>query len=617
MSSDPVNNSTTAPQPDPLNSLEFDLSALRRKYREERDRRLREDGENQFIHTTGEFSRFKDFDPYAKRMPRDRLTIETEILILGGGFAGLSVAGRLIEAGFHDIRLVDNAGDFGGTWYWNRYPGAQCDIDAYCYLPLLEETGYMPREKYSFAPEIQAHARRIAGHYGLYEKAIFHTSVTAMNWDEDHLVWNVTTDRGDDVRARCIVCGSGPGTTPKLPGIPGIDAFQGHSFHTSRWDFDYTGGDNQGNLFKLADKRVAVIGTGASAIQIVPHVGRHAKHLYVFQRTPSALNPRGNVPTDPDWAGSLAPGWQRTRQRNFNDVVAGLPFDVDLVNDGWTDMFRTLQNSLLAGNAAVVGQTPEQLALLSEIVDARKQNTVRDRIDAIVKDPQTAEALKPWYRTFCKRPCFNDEYLPTFNRPNVTLVDTSGRPGIERITSGGITANGVEYPVDCIIFATGFEFSSDYRHRMPFAVNGRGGRSLFDLWANGRRTLHGHSTHGVPNWFFIGNSQVGLSVNYTSMLDDQARLIGYILTQMRERGARVVEATADGEANWVAEIRDKAAGASLFLEECTPGYFNNEGQVKNARATLTGDSYAPGVNAFNALVSAWIEHGNCEGLAFK
>lgn len=617
MGSDPVDSSPTASQPDPVSTLEFDLCALRRKYRDERDRRLREDGENQFIHTTGEYGRFREVDPYAQRIPRDRLTFETEILVLGGGFAGLTVAGRLIEAGFHDLRVVDNAADFGGTWYWNRYPGAQCDIDSYCYLPLLEETGYMPREKYSFAPEIQAHARRIARHYGLYEKAIFHTSITAMDWDEDRLVWNVTTDRGDHIRARCVVCGSGPGTMPKLPGIPGIDTFRGHSFHTSRWDFDYTGGDSRGNLFKLADKRVAVIGTGASAVQIVPHVGMHAQHLYVFQRTPSALNPRGNVPTDPAWVKTLAPGWQRTRQRNFNDVVAGLPFDVDMVNDGWTDMFRTLQNSLLAGNAAAAGQSPEQLALLSEIVDARKQNTVRDRIDAIVNDPRTAEALKPWYRTFCKRPCFNDEYLPTFNRTNVTLVDTSGRPGIERITPAGISANGTEYEVDCIIFATGFEFSSDYRHRIPFAVNGRGGRSLFDLWANGRRTLHGHSTHGVPNWFYIGNSQVGLSVNYTSMLDDQARLISHILTRMRERGARVVEATAEAEAAWVAEIRDKAAGASQFLEECTPGYFNNEGNAKIARATLTGDSYAPGVSAFNALISAWIERGDCEGLAFR
>ncbi len=616
MSSNPTDTAMTDMGSELISNLEFDLEALRGKYREERDKRIRADGEKQYIHTTGEYSHFKDVDPYADPLVRDPITIETEVLVMGGGFAGLSVAGRLIEAGFGDLRLVDSAADFGGTWYWNRYPGAQCDIDSYCYLPLLEETGYMPVEKYSYAPEIYAHAQRVAKHYGLYEKAIFQTAITAMNWDEENLVWRISTNRGDVIRARFVVCGSGPGTVPRLPGIPGIDTFQGHSFHTSRWDFDYTGGNSNGNLTKLADKRIAVIGTGASAIQVVPYLGEHAEHLYVFQRTPSALNRRGNMPTDPEWVKTLKPGWQRARQANFNNVVEGLPFEEDQVNDGWTDMFRNLQNSLLSGKADPAGLSPDKVALLSEIVDARKQNGVRDIVDATVIDPQTAEALKPWYRTFCKRPCFNDEYLPTFNRGNVTLVDIGECKGVERITARGIVANGVEHEVDCIIYATGFELSSSFQHRMPYAVNGRGGRSLFDCWAEGRRTLHGHSTHGIPNWFFIGSSQVGLSVNYTSMMDDQACLIAYILKQARDRGARVVEASAQGEAAWVKEIRDKASSAREFLEDCTPGYFNNEGQGKDAIATLTGDGYGPGVNAFNKVISAWIKQGDCEGLEF-
>ena len=617
MSSSQTKGANADPESELLAGLDFDLQALRRKYREERDRRIREDGEGQFIHTAGAYSRFKDGDPYVDRVDREPIAIETNVLIIGGGFAGLMAAGRLVEAGIEDFHLIDSASDFGGTWYWNRYPGAQCDIESYCYLPLLEETGYIPREKYAHAPEIFAHAQRIARHYGLYERAIFQTEVAAMDWDEERLVWKVSTNRGDAISARCIVCASGPGTTPKLPGIPGIDDFQGRAFHTSRWDFGYTGGGSSADLSKLADKRVAIIGTGASAIQVVPPVGKSAKQLYVFQRTPSALNPRGNSATDPKWVSSLKPGWQKQRQGNFNDVVGGMPFKEDLVNDSWTDIFRNLQNSMLAGGATPGGLSPSYVALLSEIVDARKQNEVRDRVDSIVKDAATAEALKPWYRTFCKRPCFSDDYLPTFNRSNVTLVDTSGRKGVERITAKGIVANGVEYEVDCIIFATGFEFSSAYRRRMPFAVNGRGGRSLFDLWEKGRRTLHGHSTHGVPNWFFIGNSQVGISVNYTSMLDVQARLITYVIAQMRERGASVVEATAEGEAAWVKEIRDRAMSSSDFLEDCTPGYFNNEGNVKNAVATLTGDAYAPGVNAFSAVVAAWIERGDCEGLEFS
>lgn len=599
-----------------IDNLEFDLRSLRAKYREERDKRIRSDGDGQFIQTSGAYAHFKDADPYSPRVPRAAVSLDTEIMIIGGGFAGLTAAGRLIEAGFEDILLMETAADFGGTWYWNRYPGAQCDIESYCYLPMLEETGYIPAEKYSFAPEIYEHAQRVARHYKLYEKAVFQTAVTAMDWDDNQGVWIVSTDRGDAIRARYIVCGSGPGTIPKLPGIAGIEEFHGHSFHTSRWDFEYTGGDHSGNLTGLADKRVAVIGTGASAIQVIPFLGRHAEHLYVFQRTPSSLNPRRNKPTDPEWAKSLRPGWQKARQENFNDVVAGQPFEEDLVDDGWTDMFRSLQNSMFAGKAAQGDLSAEQIALMSEIVDARKQNQVRQTVDAIINDPKTAEALKPWYRTFCKRPCFSDHYLQTFNRENVTLVDTSLDKGVERLSPQGVVANGVEYAVDCIIYATGFEFSGAYRHRMPFAVNGRGGRSLFDLWAQGRRTLHGHSTHGVPNWFFIGNSQVGLSINYTSMLDDQARLISYILQQARERGASLVEATAEGEEAWVKAIRGSAVDDNGFLEECTPGYFNNEGNSRSAVANLTGDSYAPGANAFNSIISAWMEQGDCEGLAF-
>jgi len=600
-----------------IQSLDFDLLALRQKYRMERDKRLRPEGEEQFIHTTGDFAGFRDVDPYARPLARAPLAVETEILVVGGGFAGLSAAARLAQAGFADLRIIEQAGDVGGTWYWNRYPGAQCDIESYCYLPLLEETGYMPSEKYAYAPEIHAHAQRIARHYGLYDKAIFQTSVTAFNWDESERLWRVSTHRGDDIRARYIVCGSGPGTLPRLPGIPGIETFEGRSFHTSRWDFDYTGGDHAGNLHRLGDKRVAVIGTGSSAVQVVPHLGAHAAHLYVFQRTPSAINARGNRPTDPAWASALEPGWQRRRQKNFNDVVSGYPFEEDLVNDAWTDIFRNLQSALVSRKIEPGDASPAHMALLAEIADAIKQNEVRARVDATVADRLTAQALKPWYRTFCKRPCFSDDYLPTFCRRNVTLVDTSDHGGVERITANSIVANGVAYEVDCIVYATGFEFSSGFRHRMPYEVNGRGGRSLFDHWSGGRRTLHGHSTHGMPNWFFIGSSQVGLSVNYTSMIDDQARLITYILQQARARSAVVVEATAAAESAWVKEIHDTAPDTGSFFEDCTPGYYNNEGQRSSAVATFTGDGYGPGVNAFNALIEAWIARGDCEGLEFS
>src|SRR6185436_12590936 len=208
--------------------------------------------------------------------------------------------------------------------------------------PLLEETGYLPKEKYSFANEIRAHAQRIGKKYDLYSKACFQTEITEIRWLDADKRWLIKTNRGDVMKAKFVVISSGPLNRPKLPGIPGITRFKGHSFHTSRWDYNYTGGNSEGGLTKLADKRVAIIGTGATAIQCVPHLGRHAKHLYVFQRTPSSVDLRGNRPTDAGWAKTLTPGWQKRRMENFNTLVSGGVQDEDLVSDGWTDIIRSL-----------------------------------------------------------------------------------------------------------------------------------------------------------------------------------------------------------------------------------------------------------------------------------
>ena len=597
--------------------LDFDPAALREKYRTERDKRIRDDGENQYIEAASQFAHYADDDPYVdpgyERAPLD---LEIDVVVIGAGFSGLMAAARLKERGITNFRIIEAGGDFGGTWYWNRYPGAQCDIESYCYLPLLEETGYMPKEKYSYAPEIYGHTQRVGNYFGLYDNAIFQTRVTEVKWLEDAQRWQVSTHRNDNIRAQFVIQATGPANRPKLPGIPGISEFKGHTFHTSRWDYRYTGGDHNGGLTKLADKRVAIIGTGATAIQCVPFVGEYAKKLYVFQRTPSSVDLRGNKPTDANWYREQSPGWQRARRENFAAVLTGQSFGEDLVADGWTDIARRIGVSLMNRRQDTGNLDMEEIMLRAEIADFQKMNEIRGRVEETVAKTPAAESLKPWYRQFCKRPTFNDEYLATFNRPNVELVDVSNSKGVERITQNAVVANGVAYEVDCIIYATGFEITTSAHRRVDFDTIGRGGVSLYDHWANGYRTLHGLSSRGFPNWFTIGINQNGLSPNMTAMFDDQAVHVAYIVDEVKKRGARVVEVTPEAEDAWVNQIvalaAAGAAGAGAFLEQCTPGYYNREG--KSANANMQNSPYAPGINAFNAVLKEWRDTGDLAGM---
>jgi cation diffusion facilitator CzcD-associated flavoprotein CzcO len=595
-----------------VTGLDFDPDALRAKYRQERDKRLRADGNEQYVEVKGDFSRYVD-DPYVdpgfRRAP---LTDAVEVVIIGGGFGGLLAGARLREAGLQSIRFIEKGGDFGGTWYWNRYPGAQCDIESYIYLPLLEETGFIPKEKYSYAPEILAHARRIGEKFDLYRDACFQTQIGAITWDADECRWIVTTNRGDRMRARFVIMSNGPLNRPKLPGIPGIETYKGHTFHTSRWDYGYTGGDTTGNLHKLGDKRVAVIGTGATAVQCVPYLARYAQHLYVFQRTPSSVDERGNRPTDPEWVKTLTPGWQKRRMENFNTLVSGGNAEVDLVNDGWTDIIRHL--GAIIPRKRDLSVSPQEMGRMMELADFRKMNEIRARVDRVVKDKRTAEALKPWYRQFCKRPTFNDEYLPAFNRPNVTLVDTCGR-GVDRITEKGLVFDGVEYEADCIIFATGFEVGTAYTRRSGFEVYGRGGKSLSEHWAGGLKTLHGFYSAGFPNCFHMGITQNAFTANFPHMLDEQAHHITELIQCAKSHEARCIEPSAEAEAEWVTTIRAKAINNLKFLTECTPGYYNNEGMPQQGSG-LAGETYGGGPIEFFDLIRKWRTDGRMKGLVF-
>ena len=587
----------------------FDPDALREKYRHERDKRIRVDGNEQYVEVSGRFARYVT-DPYVDEIiEREPRTDEVDVVVIGGGFGGLLTGARLCEAGVGDILLIEKGGDFGGTWYWNRYPGAMCDVESYVYLPLLEELDYVPREKYAHAAEILAHSRAIGHHFDLYDKALFQTEVTDLTWHEDDARWIVTTSRGDAVRARFVAMANGPLHRPKLPGVDGIADFAGHTFHTSRWDYDYTGGSPDGDLTELGDKRVAIIGTGATAVQCVPHLGAAAEHLYVFQRTPSSIDVRANRPTDPSWAAGLEPGWHRHRMDNFNALVSGVPQPEDLVDDGWTDIIGKMLVRMMRGDGDL---SPAAIAATLELADFEKMNEIRARVDELVAEPDVAEALKPFYRQFCKRPCFHDEYLQTYNRPNVTLVDTNGK-GVDRITDRGIVANGREYPVDCIIFATGFEVGTGYTRRAGYEVTGRRGVTLSQKWAEGVRTLHGMHSHGFPNCFVLSQTQGGFTVNYPHMLNELAIHLSTIIAHALTRDIRTVEAEIDAEDAWVQTILDRARDAGSFFEDCTPGYYNNEG--KPGERSAQNGSYGGGAIAFFEILSQWRAAGTFEGLA--
>ncbi|MGH6967429.1 MAG: flavin-containing monooxygenase [Phenylobacterium sp.] len=595
--------------PPAAEELGFDPEALKARYRAERDKRLRTDGNEQYQEIAGSFAHYLE-DPYVPPgFKRDPITDEAEVVVIGGGFGGLLAAARLREAGIADIRIIEKGGDFGGTWYWNRYPGAACDIESYIYLPLLEEVGYLPVEKYSRAPEILAHTRKIGEHFDLYKDAIFQTEVTELRWDDEISRWIVKTNRGDAIKARFVAMANGPLHRPKLPGIPGVETYKGHSFHTSRWDYEYTGGDSNGGLTGLAGKRVGVIGTGATAVQCVPHLGAAAKELFVFQRTPSSIDVRANRPTDPQWAQSLEPGWQQKRMNNFNVLVSGGFQDEDLVNDGWTDIIQNLL--VMARKKIEAGEAMGDVQAMMQLADFKKMEQVRARVDETVQDKATAEALKPYYNQFCKRPCFHDEYLETFNRPNVHLIDTQGR-GVERITEKGVVVDGVEYELDCLIYATGFEVGTSYTRRSGYELYGRDGQTLSEKWEDGVSTLHGFHSRGFPNCFIISNTQSGFTANFPHMINEQSKHVAYIVKHAADHQIRVVEASEEAEAKWVQTIIDLSIMREKFLQECTPGYYNNEGQV--AAMNKRNGSYGAGPVAFVKVLEDWRAEGGLAGL---
>lgn len=545
---------TTLPPPPPGAVFNAEEQAKYREFKESRR------GAADYMTMDGEFAKYLEDVYSADPIEREALTDECEILVVGAGFAGLLLWYKLRNAGFNDVRFCEKGGDVGGTWYWNRYPGIACDVEAYSYLPLLEEMGYYPTMKFASGFEILEYCQAMAEKFGFYEHCLFHTTVEETVWDESISRWSVTTDRGDKMRARYVVLANGILTTPKLARISGMESFQGEAFHTSRWDYNVD----------LAGKRVGIIGTGATAVQAVPELAKIAKELYVFQRTPSSIDVRDQRETTPEeieiW--SKEPGWALARRERLAKISSGrtaLKGNDDYLS-GKVDDFKVRKQ-----HAKVL--SPEELMQKQLNTNFRIMEQIRARVDAIVKDPKTAAALKPYYPYGCKRPTFHDEFLPTFNLPHVTLVDTAPL-GVGEINAKGVVHDGTEYPLDVLIYATGFQWMATSTFSM---ITGRGGQTLHQKWqSEGTKTFLGLHSHGFPNFFIMTGPQGGGGqFNFTRGIEAHTDYVVWMLNIMRERGAGIVDIKKEPEIEYAEHCR-VADINTRPLRDCL-SYYNGDG----------------------------------------
>ncbi|MFI4894218.1 MAG: flavin-containing monooxygenase [Phycisphaerales bacterium JB058] len=592
----------------------IDLETIRKKYREERDRRLVEGrGAIRDLRADTHLARYRR-DPFTEYQERDAVSEDVDVVIVGGGMAGVVAGAELRKAGIHRIRIIDEAGGIGGTWYWNRYPGLMCDTQSYIYLPMLEDRGYIPKNRYAYQDEILAHFEALADKYDLVTDALFHTRVERTQWNERAMRWSVRTDRGDEISAKYVVMAVGILNLMKLPAIPGMDLFRGKSFHTARWDYEYTGGDVHGGLSKLADKVVGVVGTGGSAVQCVPHLAKDAKKLFLFQRTPPAIGVRDNRPTDEDFSKDLHPGWQRERMENFQAIIQGRPVEVDLIDDGWTRHFGPVYSF-----PRDPAWSDEEYQRRAEEFDFEVMEEHRRRVEEVVDDPTTAELQKPYYRYLCRRPLWHDEFLPALNSANVELVDCPA--GIERVTESGLVVDGREFVLDCIIYATGFEAeATPLARRAGHEIVGRDGVGMAEKSADGPRTLFGMMTRGFPNMFIMPCpfSQAVATPNHTLVTVEVAEHVASIVACLEERGFAVFDVSEAAEADWCEEIRSTHVDTQAFMSLCTPSRLNNEGDPTGWNPLMA--HYGGGFGdffGFQKILRDWRASGELPGLELE
>ncbi|GAB1258553.1 NAD(P)/FAD-dependent oxidoreductase [Aurantivibrio plasticivorans] len=551
------------------------------------------EGAADYVRAEGDLARFVEDVHSGDPVPRDALDDECEIMVVGAGFSGLMLWHKLQSEGFTDVRICEKGGDVGGTWYWNRYPGIACDVEAYSYLPLLEEMDYIPSMKFASGYEIYSYCQKIAEKFKFYDRCLFHTVVEKTQWDEEKKRWRIETNRGDVMHARHLILANGILTTPKLARIEGMDTFKGHAFHTSAWNYNVD----------LAGKDVGVIGTGATAVQLVPELAKVAKSVTVFQRTPSTVDVRDQRETTPEeveeW--SKDPHWARDRRARFSKITTGRT-----ALQGNDDYLSGKVSEIKKPKKHVAELTKEEIVQKQLQGNYRLMEQIRGRVDSVVKDPKTAEILKPYYTYGCKRPTFHDEYLPAFNLPQVKLVDVAPH-GVSRINERGVVHGDTEYPLDIIAYATGFQWMASATFENIYDAKGQ---SLMDKWrTGGTRTFLGVHSHGFPNLFIMAGPQGGGGkFNFTETCDEHGDYIVWLLKTLRDRGVKTVDVTTDIENDYASHCRT-ADEASRPLRDCA-SYYNGEGHAEpGALAYYGGDEWYRYRDVAQATLSAFIFDG--------
>jgi len=469
-----------------------------------------------------------------------------DAIVIGAGFAGLYALHKLRDQLGLSVRVYEAASDVGGTWYWNRYPGARCDIESVHYSYSFSEElqqDWEWSERFAGQPEILRYLNHVADRFDLRKDILFDTRVNSMVWDDDASLWRVGTELGDTVTARYVISGAGNLSVPKTPEFDGVELFRGQVYLTGNWldeNIDFTG------------QRVAIIGTGSSGIQAISEIAKTAGHLTVFQRTPNYATPIVNGPADPDVIRAVKANYAQVREASRNHFL-GVPY-------------TQVQPSALAVSAAERRRTFDErwnaggfrlfIDSYQDILFDKKANDtiadyIRERIHERVNDPAVADLLAPkGYPYGTKRPPLETNYYEVFNQDNVTLVDITSAP-IESITQTGIRTANTEYEFDIIVLATGFDAMTG--PLMKLGIVGRDGLKLSDKWAHGPRTYLGLTVSGFPNLFLItGPQSPSVLYNMPLAIEDHVDFAAEAITYMRDRGLDVIEATLESEDNWVA-----------------------------------------------------------------